>query len=197
MRLKVTNARIAFAHGLFKASAIEEGQQEKFGADFILEADTKVFTQKADKSWEATTMDAAMLAVANDTWKGRGKEMLADLEASKKCYRDGNKRVNKSGEVYDGYEGKKYITAKSPTRPALFDRARQPLTEADGVIYSGCYGTVIFDLYGNSQPKKKGVFAGLTGVQFVRDGDAFGGGAPSKADDFDDLGDGADANDMV
>ena len=36
MKLKVTNTRVGFAHGLFKASAFEEGQQAKYGADFIL-----------------------------------------------------------------------------------------------------------------------------------------------------------------
>ena len=43
---------------------------------------------------------------------------------------------------------------------------------------------------------KKGVFAGLKGVQFVKDGDAFGGGAPAAATEFDVV-EGADAADFA
>lgn len=201
MKLQVSNARIAFAHGLFKASAFEEGQTPKFGADFILTPTSKVYeiTKAADGSVKRTetTMPAAMLAVANEAWKGRGKEMLDDFEASKKSYRNGNKRLDKAGEVYDGYEDAWYVTAKSPTRPSLFDADGTPTSEEDGVIYSGCYVHVSFDLYANTKPKTRGVFAGLTGVKFARDGDAFGGGAKAAAGDFDDLGDGADAGDLA
>ncbi len=188
MKIMITNARVAFAHGLFKPSAIEEGQQPKFGADFIIEDDSVVYEIKADKTKVKTTMPAAMLAVANDAWKGKGAAMLEDLEHSKKCHRKGDRRVNKAGDIYDGFEGKMYVTAKAVARPGVYDRARQPVTADDGVVYSGCYVNAIFDLYANTDPKRKGVFAGLTGVQFVKDGDSFGGGAPARADDFDDLG---------
>lgn len=188
MKLMITNTRVAFAHGLFKASALEEGQQPKFGADFILADDSVVYEIKADKSRVKTTMKEAMLSVANEAWKGRGAEMLEDLEASKKCWRKGDRRVNKSGDVYEGFEGHTYVTAKSASRPGVYDRNKNPVSADDGVIYSGCYVNVLFDIYANTDPKKKGVFAGLTGVQFVKDGDSFGGGGAAKADDFDDLG---------
>lgn len=197
MKLKAVNVRVAFAQGLFKATALEEGQQAKFGADFIYNKNTKLFQIVPDKTVKPITMAEAMLAVAGETWKGKGAEMLEDLEASKKCYRNGNRRTNKSGEVYEGYEDSWYVTAKSPARPTLFHNAANgkiPLTEADGVIYSGCYVDVIFDLYGNSQPKKKGVFASLKGVQFREDGDAFSGGAPVTADDFGDIAEGSAAD---
>jgi hypothetical protein len=204
LKLKVTNTRVGFANGLFKARAMEEGQQAKYGADFILGPDSKVFRQNGDKSWTETTLKAAQLEVANDAWKGKGAEMIEDLEASKKSYRNGNKRKNKDGEVYEGYDDAWYVTAKSATKPKLFDRrpknadgSENLVTEESGIIYSGCYVNVTFDLYANTQAKNRGIFAGLTGAQFVKDGDSFGGGGSAKADDFDDLGDGADAGDMA
>ena len=197
MKLMITNARIAFAHGLFTASAFEEGQQPKYGADFILQDDSVVYEIKADKSKVKTTMKDAQLAVANEGWPGRGAAVLEDLEASKKSYRNGNRRVNKSGEVYEGFEDRWYVTAKSSTRPGVYDRDRSPVSKDDGVIYSGCYVTVIFDLYPNKDAKKKGIFAGLTGVQFLRDGDSFGGGGVAKADEFEDLSSGSDAGDLA
>ncbi len=204
IKLKVTNTRVGFAHGLFKASAFEEGQQAKYGADFILTTESKVFKQNADKTWTETTLKAAQLEVANEAWKGKGADVLEDLEASKKAIRNGNKRKNKDGEVYEGYADSTYITAKAATKPKLFDRrpknadgTENLVTEESGIIYSGCYVNVTFDLYANTKPQFKGVFAGLTGAQFVKDGDSFGGGGSAKADDFDDLGDGADAGDMA
>jgi hypothetical protein len=188
MEIKIVNARVSFAHGLFKATAMEEGQQPKFGADFILQEESQVFKKVEDK-WVAATVKDVMLAVANEAWKGKGAEILGDLEASKKCYRNGDKRRSKSGDVYEGYEGHWYITAKNATRPTVVDRNRAPVQESDGTVYSGCYVNVIMDIYAVTDPKRKGVFAGLRGVQFSKEGDAFAGGGVAKADAFDDLGD--------
>lgn len=196
MKIHLNNVRVSFANGLYKASAMEAGQQEKFGADFILQPDSVVLRVNADGSKTKTTLKDVELAVANDAWKANGAKILATLEASKKSIRDGDLRVNKAGDVYEGYEGHWYVTAKSPTRPLLIDQNRQPVTEADGTIYSGCYVNAIVEIYANTQPTKKGVFAGLKGVQFVRDGDAFGGGAPAAADEFDVV-EGADAADFA
>jgi hypothetical protein len=196
MKLHLNNVRVSFANGLYKASAMEAGQQEKFGADFILQPDSVVLRVNADGTKTKTTLKEAELAVATDAWKANGAKILATLEASKKSIREGDKRVNKSGDVYEGYEGNWYVTAKTPTRPLLVDQHRQPVAEEDGTIYSGCYVNAIIELYANTQPTKKGVFAGLKGVQFVKDGDAFGGGAPAAASEFDVV-EGADAADFA
>lgn len=198
MKLMIQNARVSFANGLFTATALEEGQTKKFGADFIIDDKTTVLEVRADGSKVKTTLKAAELAVANEAKKGKGQEWLDDLEASKKSYRNGNKRKNKSGEVYEGYEGRWYVTAKNATRPTLLDKGRQPVTEEDGVIYSGCYVNVSMDLYANTVPKRQGVFAGLKGVQFAGDGDSFGGGGgTARADEFDEVTEGADADDIA
>lgn len=196
MKLHLNNVRVSFANGLYKATAMEAGQQEKFGADFILQPDSVVLRVNADGTKTKTTLKDAELAVATEAWKANGAKVLASLEASKKAIRDGSKRVNKAGDVYEGYEGNTYVTAKSATRPLLVDANRQPVTEEDGAIYSGCYVNAIVELYANTQPTKKGVFAGLKGVQFVKDGDAFGGGAPAAATEFDVV-EGADAADFA
>lgn len=197
MKLHLNNVRVSFANGLYKASAMQAGQQEKFGADFILQPDSVVLRVNADGSKTKTTLKDAELAVATEAWKANAGKILASLEDSKKSIRDGSKRVNKAGDLYEGYEGNWYVTAKSPTRPLLVNQHRQPVTEEDGTIYSGCYVNAIVELYANTQPTKKGVFAGLKGVQFVRDGDAFGGGAPAAANEFDDVTEGADAGDFA
>lgn len=194
MKVRLENVRLAFAHQLFTASAMEEGQTLKYGVDSILEAGSvvKKFVPEGDSpkvgKWVSTTMAAVILEVANEAMKGKGEAWLKTLENSKKCHRNGDLRVNKSGDVYDGYEDHWYVTAKNKVRPTILNRDKSPIEEKDGVIYSGCYANVTIDVYAMTDPKKKGVHAALKGVQFVKDGDAFGGGAPASPDDFDDLG---------
>lgn len=196
MKLHLNNVRVSFANGLYKASAMEAGQQEKFGANFILQPDSVVLRVNADGSKTKTTLREAELAVATEAWKANAAKVLATLEGSKKSIRDGDLHVNKAGDVYEGYAGNWYVTAKSPTRPLLVDRNRVAVTEEDGTIYSGCYVNAIVELYANTQSTKKGVFAGLKGVQFVEGGDAFGGSAPAAANEFDVV-EGADAADFA
>lgn len=188
MQVFLQNARLSFPD-LFVPTAIEANQKPKYGGDFIITDETTVLAVKADGTKVKTTMDKVMLKVANDAWDGNGEEMLDDLERSKKCYRDGNKNKSKAGEVYDGYEGHWYVTAKNAARPTVIDKDRTPLTEDDGRPYSGCYVNAKIDVYAMTDAKRRGVFASLLGVQFAKDGDAFSGGAVAGADEFDDISD--------
>lgn len=197
MKLHLNNVRISFANGIFHATALQEGQTPKYGADFITQPDTVVLEVKPDGTKVKTTLAAAELAVANEAWKGKGAQMLKTLEASKKAIRDGDLRVNKSGDVYEGYEGNQYVTAKNTARPLVIGRDRAPLTEDDGVIYSGCIVNAIVEVYANTVPAKKGVFAALKGVQFWADADAFGGGGTARAEEFDEATEGATADDFA
>lgn len=192
IKLFIEGARLSFARQLFVPEAMEEGQTKKYGADFILEDSTKVYkVTTVDGKNVRTPIGAkdAMLEVANETWKGKGAEMLAALESSKKALRKGDTRVNRAGEVYAGYAGHYYISAKNAMRPTVLDKNKTPLTEADGRPYSGCYVNASIEIYGMSDTKKKGVHASLKGVQFHSDGELFGGGGVASTDEFDDLGD--------
>lgn len=197
VKLHIKKARLSFANGLFTASSLEEGQTKKFGADFILQPDTEVLEELPGGQKVKTTVEAAMLKVADEAWKGKGKAMLAALEASKKCHRDGDLKLDKAGEQRDGYAGNWYITAKNEKRPGTFARDGSAVTAEDGVIYSGCYVYAIVELYANVQPTKKGVFASLLGVRFEADGDSFGGGRTAQSNDFEPATEGADAGDIA
>lgn len=184
IKVRLENVRLGFAQQIFVASAVEEGQDPKFGCDSLLVPGSSVKKQ-VDGKWVPTTMKDVLLEVANDAMKGKGSKWLDDLENSKRCYRDGDKRVNKAGDPYEGYEGVFYVTAKNKVRPLVIDQNKSPLTQQDGKPYSGCYANVNIEVYAITDPKRKGVHASLKGVQFVKDGDAFGGGAPASPDDFD------------
>jgi hypothetical protein len=100
--------------------------------------------------------------------------------------------------TYEGYEGNLFFNASNKVRPTVVNRDRSPLTAQDGVVYSGCFVNVIIDVWAQDNEYGKRINAQLQGVQFFKDGDAFsGGGTAADAGDFDEIADGADADDLV
>lgn len=190
MKVLLKNSRISFADGLFNAGKPKgiDTAVAKFGSDFLIDDKTSVYCQ-LDGKWTKTTMDEVLLSIANDTWKGKGKEILKSLNADKKCYRDGSARVDESGVVRSGYEGVMYVSAKNKVRPEVVDKDKSPLVQGDGKPYSGCRVNVYFDVYAMTDATKKGVHAALKAVQFAGDDEAFGGGTVSGSAEmaFEDL----------
>ena len=68
----------------------------------------------------------------------------------------------------------------------------------DGRPYAGCIVNGQVDVWAQDNPEfGRRINAELTGVQFVRDGEAFSGGAPAKPDDFDDVADVGEEEDSL
>jgi hypothetical protein len=85
-------------------------------------------------------------------------------------------------------------------REVVINGQKVVLTERDGKPYSGCYVNVKLDFWAQDNSADRGgkrINAQIKTVQFVADGDAFGGGTPASADGFEDLGDGADADELI
>ena len=172
MEVKLKNVRLSFPD-LFKPRAFNDKTEPKYKATFLIPKDDP----------QIKAIEAAIIETAKAKWPKDWQKVLNSIKgnANKFCFQDGD---NKS---YDGYEGMMALSASNKARPSVFDRDRSPLTEEDGKPYAGCYVNAIveFFAYDNSG---NGISASLSGVQFVRDGEAFSGGRPAKADDFDDLG---------
>jgi hypothetical protein len=64
------------------------------------------------------------------------------------------------------------------------------------VPYSGCYVNASIEFWAQDGDNA-GIRCSLRGVQFSRDGDSFAGGSKAKADEFDELNEGADADNEV
>lgn len=138
-------------------------------------------------SENAKALAAALVAVAKDKWGAKGDAILKELKAKGRvCYKE--EALSKDGEVYDGFEGMHSLNASNKARPLVVDRDKTPLTAADGKPYSGSYMYLSLELWAQDNQYGKRINATLKGVQFHKDGDAFGGGAPASADDFEDLG---------
>jgi hypothetical protein len=71
--------------------------------------------------------------------------------------------------------------------PLLVDRDGTPLSASSGRLYAGCWANVSVEIWAQDNANGKRINCTLRGVQFARDGDAFGGGAPISDDEFEPL----------
>jgi len=179
MKVKIQSVRVAFP-AVFEPQAIDGGEP-KFGGKFIIDPANKALVAE---------LDAAMLQVAKDKWGPKGEQVFnglqkvgkkPDVAFVKEPYK------NKDGDAYGGFEDMFYLSASSATRPLVIDRDKTPLVNADGKIYSGCYVNINVEFWAQDNKFGRAIRAQLRGVQFAKDGDAFGGGAPASTDEFDDL----------
>ena len=181
-RIALPNVRLSFP-GLWKAEAFKPGDEAKFKATFLIPKGSPLEAE----------VNAKILAVvkANYPTPGKAEQIVKSIRGNpnKFCFQDGDTKS------YDGYEGMMALSAKSTTRPTVLDANKSPLTEADGRPYAGCYvnANIEFFVYDS---QGVGISASLRGVQFKRDGDSFGGGSAATADEFADVSEGADADDL-
>lgn len=176
MIVKLNNVRLAFPN-LFSPQSFEGGNP-KFTASFILPKNHPACKE----------LEKAMAEVAEAKWGSKAKATLEQLKKSDRvCFRDGSDKSQ-----YAGFEGNMYVAASNDARPLVMDRDKTELSQADGKPYAGCYVNTSVELWAQDNKFGKRINASLRGVQFLKDGDAFAGGAPASPDEFDDLGEGAE-----
>lgn len=179
MLVKLENVRLSFPD-LFEAKPYKPGDKPMHSATFLIPKGSAL-----DKKIEKAILDTVKVKFGEKN----AEKLIESIRnnPNKFCYQDGDTKP------YDGYEGHMALRAKVEKRPVVIDRDKTPLTAADGKPYAGCYVNAFVEFFGYTN-SGKGVSAGLGGVQFYADGDSFGGGTRVSEDDFDDLGDGADAD---
>lgn len=183
-RIMLKNVRLAFPN-LFEPSTVAGEGEPRYSAALILGSDHPQIKEINDK----------IKAVATEKWKDKADAMIKSLEKTGKlALHDGDEKPN-----YDGFPGNMFVSAsaKVSARPTVINSDKTPLTDRDGKIYAGCYVNVSLDLWAQDNAYGKRVNAQLRGVQFLRDGDAFSAGRPADNDEFDDVTDGADADDIA
>lgn len=121
--------------------------------------------------------------LTTEKWAKKGPAILKAIKMTGKIfYRDGDTKPD-----YDGFPGTFFVSSRSKVRPNYFDQQKQEITEAQGLLYSGCYVNVTLEAYAYTKGNN-GLGARLRGVQLVRKGEAFGGGGPPAGDDeFDEI----------
>jgi hypothetical protein len=176
--LKIKNVRLAFPV-LFKAEGYQ-GSDPKFSATFILPPNHPQLAE----------VNEAIATVAKEKWGARAPEIIKQLAATDKlALHKGETKAH-----LDGFEGNFFINARNKIRPRVMDTNKTVLTAEDGKPYAGCFVVASIALWAQDNATGKRINAELRGVQFLSDGQGFGGGSGTVSDDeFEDLSAGTEA----
>lgn len=175
MKLKLANVRLSFPD-LFTAVQFNGQGPFSYRAAFLIDP----------KSSNAATVRAAVDAVAKEKWGAKAAAVLKTIEGNpqKCCYYSGDVKE------YNGYAGNMVLSTtrnQDKGRPLIINADKTPLQLEDGKPYAGCYVNATVELWAQDNGHGKGIRATLLGLQFYKDGDAFGAGAAPNVDDFEDL----------
>lgn len=182
MKVKLQNVRLAFP-ALFEAKTVNGEGEPAFSASFLMSPDHPA----------AKELRAAFETVGKDKWGAKWATVKKEIEAKDRlALHDGDTKAD-----YAGFAGNLFVSARNKTRPLVIDRDKSPLTSADGRPYAGCYVHASIELWAQDNNYGKRINASLRGVQFFKDGDAFAGGGAASDDEFDDIAEGATADDLV
>ena len=140
-----------------------------------------VLLPKSDTATKAkidAAIEAAKLKGQSDKWGGKIPAVVPTP------LHDGDGTRPSDGEPYSAEcKGCWVFSASSTVRPNVVDANVDPIMD-QSEIYSGIYARVAVDFFPYNFGGKKGVGCSLGNVQKVGDGEHFGGGSVSAADDF-------------
>lgn len=162
---------------LFKARGMKDDdgveKDPRFSAAFILD--------KKEHRKIITEINAEVQRLAMETWGRVPKKFKHPI-------RDGAEFTDEDDELKDGYSDDVVgLSATSKNRPHVVGRKKEPLEEED--VYGGCYVNVVVTLYSwEHKTGGYGVSCNLGPVQFVKNGERFGGGTIDADEVFDELG---------
>jgi hypothetical protein len=173
-RVRIQNVRFNYTNSLFTAQVPQDGNgKAKFSVAIIIPRDHPQLAE----------IKAAIMEAATKKFGAEAVETVKQLAAGDRiCLRDGDAKADKPG-----YKGNLFLNASNELRPLVVGPSQEVLTAADGKPYSGSYGNVIVEFWGQNNPPLKGgkrINASLMGAQHVKDGDRLAGGGIASADDF-------------
>lgn len=180
--LKTPLVRLAFMNLLKPRKSDFEGKPDSYQATLLI-----------PKTEDITALKNAAAQAAIEEWGDKAKEFWANgLIKTPFLDGDGPQALNKTtGKRNAGHEGHVFIRAGATLDypPKLFDAKVQPVVSPDE-IYSGCYGYAVIHFFTWDNPKNgKGVSAGITMFQKVKDGEKFGVAERPATDFFETVGD--------
>jgi hypothetical protein len=169
-QLKLECVRLSFPD-LWEAKVVGDSEP-KFSAAFLLDKKKHedLIVQCKTIAW----------AAAKEHFKDKAKDLVQSGKL--KIFLHEGKEKD-----YEGYDDTNmFISASSKKRPVVVDRDKTPLAESDGRPYAGCFVNAVVRIWVQDNQYGKRINAELMGVQFVKDGEAFGA-APLSDDAFENL----------
>ena len=164
------------------------------------------------KSEAATAAKEGLMEAATALWGSNARNVLENISANSKAVRNGNSKIDDSGNVREEFKDMLFISASNKQKPQVVAPKKHngkfvTITEAgrglvDGIDvtnelgyelktpYRGCYINLKVTFVagkalkaGSGEMIPNQVYAKLEAVQFVGDGAAFGSG-PTSAEGF-------------
>lgn len=157
-----------------------------YNADFIMPKDHPGLAQFMQR----------YAAIAQERWKENANTVMQMIHNDRKsrCYGAGEEKINsKTFQVYSGYAGMMYISASSERRPQIIDADGKPVDpnntmayrELTSKMYAGCRVNAAVKPWPQMANREKnygnGVRSDFVAIQFLRDDEPFGEGAPDVA----------------
>jgi hypothetical protein len=183
-RILLKNVRLAFPN-LFEPTTVAGEGKPRFSATLLIPADHPQIEE----------IKAAQLAIATAKWNAKAAAIVKGLDKQDKlALHDGDTKSK-----YDGFPGNFFISAAAQENaaPTVIDRDRSPLSARSGRPYAGCFVNASIELWAQDNSYGQRVNAQLRGIQFYSDGDSFSAGRPADADEFEEVTEGASAEDFA
>jgi hypothetical protein len=176
----IRNARLAFPD-LFEPVQFQGSGPFNWRCTFLIDPENPA----------KAAIEAAFKQVAAEKWGAKAQQFLPSILSApnKCCLSDGNLKA------YNGFAGNWAVTAtraqdftkKNANAPEIVDRNRSILTGIEGKIYAGAFVNGTVDVWAQDNSYGKGLRATLINVQYVKNGDSFGGSAPATSLNLEDL----------
>lgn len=175
--IKAPSVRLSFPD-LLEAKAFEEGQEPKYGATLLVDPRKPAHR----KLWEE--IDAEEERMIAEAWGKAPLKLILEYRG------EGNDRTSQqTGEIYEGYEGMRFIACKNKNQPLLLDPSKMevgPGPTAAKLFYGGVYSNCTINLFIQDSKWGKAIRCSIRGVQSLGHGDPFGSRVSNKEfDDFD------------
>jgi hypothetical protein len=118
-----------------------------------------------EKTADLSKVEAAIVEAAVGKW---GPNAVAALKSGRlrNPLRDGDEKFTETGDQH--FKGKRFLNAKSTSRPGLVDTNMQPVDPNE--VYSGCFFHAAVRFYAYDKNGNKGVGAGLQNLMLVGKG---------------------------
>jgi hypothetical protein len=183
-RILLKDVRLAFPN-LFEPTTVNGEGKPRYSATLLMPADHAQLEEIKRK----------IDAIAKEKWREKATALLAGLyKTGKVALHDGDEKAQ-----YDGFPGNFFVTAAAQENaaPTVIDRDRSPLSQRSGRPYAGCYVNASLEFWAQDNAYGKRINCTLRGIQFFKDGDSFSAGRPADADEFEEVTEGAAAEDFA
>lgn len=164
--------RVSF-ESVFVPTAMEEGQEKKYGLTLLLPK-----SMKGEQLSLYKAMKAAAEALCKEKF-GCGLDGKYKGKPIKSPFRDGVEK-----EHLDGYGSEViFVRFSGRIKPGVIDQRKHAIASDSGDFYNGCWAHVTFTVYHYTKVNN-GIAFGLVNVQKVAEGEPFSAGSSDPDVDF-------------